>query len=305
MYKIVGADGKVYGPVDLEQLRQWAAQGRVNPQTRVQLEGAAEWQAAAEVPEVQAALAAAGFGVPPSLPQPSSPPVPATGQESGLAITSFVLGLLSVLCLGLLTGLPAIICGHIAHARARRLPAQYGGASLAIAGFVLGYVGLVLWLVLWPAMLLPALARTKEHGQSIKSISCVNNLKEVGLAFKSWAADHNGQFPFNVSTNAGGTLELCARGPDGYDRNAVLHFMVMSNELTIPRVLFCPSDSKRSFALSFQNLQAANVTYLLRTGPGVNETNPAVVLAVCPIHNNVLLTDGSVQRRPRGRPVAP
>jgi hypothetical protein len=81
--------------------------------------------------------------------------------------------------------------------------------------------------------------------------------------------------------------------------------MVMSNELTIPRVLFCPSDSKRSFALSFQNLQAANVTYLLRTGPGVNETNPAVVLAVCPIHNNVLLTDGSVQRRPRGRPVAP
>ena len=302
MYKIVGADGKVYGPVDLEQLRQWAAQGRVNPQTRVQPEGAAEWQAAGEVPEVQAALAAAGFGAPPSVAPPSAPPVPATGQASGLAITSFVLGLLSVLCLGLLTGLPAIICGHIAHARARRLPAQYGGAGLAIAGFVLGYVGLALSLVLLPAMLLPALARAKGRAQSV---SCVSNLKEIGVAFKVWAADNHGQFPFNVSTNSGGTLELCAPGPDGYDRNAALHFMVMSNELSTPRVLVCPSDSGKSFALSFQNLQAANVTYLLRTGPGVEDTNPATVLAVCPIHNNVLLTDGSVQRRPRGRPAAP
>ncbi|MGA2867048.1 MAG: DUF4190 domain-containing protein [Verrucomicrobiota bacterium] len=302
MYKIVGADGKVYGPVDLEQLRQWAAQGRVNPQTRVQAEGAAEWQAAAEIPEVQAALAAAGFGAPPSVPQPSSPPAPATGQASGLAITSFVLGLLSLLCLGLLTGLPAIICGHIAHARARRLPAQYGGAGLAIAGFVLGYVGLVLSLVVLPAMLLPALARAQGQAQSA---SCQNNLKQIGLAFKIWATDNNDQFPFNVSTNSGGTLELCAPGPDGYDRNAALHFMVLSNELSTPRVLVCPSDSGKSFALNFLNLQAANVTYLLRTGPGVNETNPATVLAVCPIHGKVLLTDGGVQQRPRGRPLAP
>jgi hypothetical protein len=219
-----------------------------------------------------------------------------------LAITSFVLGLLSLLCLALLTGLPAIICGHIAHARARRLPAQYGGAGLAIAGFVLGYVGLALWLILLPAMLLPALARAQGQAQSA---TCANNLMGIGLAFKTWAIDNHDQFPFNVSTNSGGTLELCAPGPDGYDRNAALHFMVMSNELSTPRVLVCPSDSRKSFALSFQNLQPANVTYLLRSGPGVEDTNPATVLVVCPIHNNVVLTDGSVQRRPRGRPVAP
>ena len=33
MYKIIGSDQKVYGPVTAEQLRQWLAEGRVNPST--------------------------------------------------------------------------------------------------------------------------------------------------------------------------------------------------------------------------------------------------------------------------------
>jgi hypothetical protein len=39
MYKIIGADGKEYGPVSTEQLRQWLTEGRVNNQTRVLAEG--------------------------------------------------------------------------------------------------------------------------------------------------------------------------------------------------------------------------------------------------------------------------
>ncbi len=212
VYKIVGADGKVYGPVHLGQLQQWAAQGRVNPQTRIQPEGTAEWKPAAEVPEVQAALEAAGFG--PALAPPPQLVGPAAGValKTGLAITSFVLGIVSVVvfCVGPLLGIPAIICGHIAHGRARRAPAQYGGGGFAIAGFVLGYVGLALSLVLLPAMLLPALSQAKGRAQSI---SCANNLKQIGVAFKTWALDHNDQFPFNVSTNSGGTLSCAPQAP--------------------------------------------------------------------------------------------
>ena len=40
MYKIIGADGKEYGPITSEQLRQWMAEGRANLQTRVLPEGA-------------------------------------------------------------------------------------------------------------------------------------------------------------------------------------------------------------------------------------------------------------------------
>ena len=45
MYKIIGADGKEYGPIEITRLRQWVADGRINPRTKVKEEGAAEWTA--------------------------------------------------------------------------------------------------------------------------------------------------------------------------------------------------------------------------------------------------------------------
>lgn len=35
MFSVRGADGKVYGPVDLDTLRQWATEGRLVPTTEV------------------------------------------------------------------------------------------------------------------------------------------------------------------------------------------------------------------------------------------------------------------------------
>ena len=33
MYRIIGGDGREYGPISLDQMRQWIAEGRVNAQT--------------------------------------------------------------------------------------------------------------------------------------------------------------------------------------------------------------------------------------------------------------------------------
>ena len=44
MFKIRGADGKEYGPVGADTLRQWIAQRRVVATTLVQAEGSAEWK---------------------------------------------------------------------------------------------------------------------------------------------------------------------------------------------------------------------------------------------------------------------
>jgi hypothetical protein len=60
MYKIVGADGKEYGPISAEVLRLWISQGRANSLTRVLPEGSLEWKALSELPEFAADLAAKG-----------------------------------------------------------------------------------------------------------------------------------------------------------------------------------------------------------------------------------------------------
>jgi hypothetical protein len=51
MYKIIGADGREYGPVSAAQLRQWMAEGRASFQTRAQTEGSSEWVPLGSLPE--------------------------------------------------------------------------------------------------------------------------------------------------------------------------------------------------------------------------------------------------------------
>ena len=291
MYKIIGSDGKEYGPVSLDRIQQWVTEGRVSAQTQVQTAGSEGWMKATELPEINSMLAARARAPGPSPGGLTSPPSGSGAPQKGLAITSLALGILSfVTCI--LTGIPAIICGHIALSRARREPAQYGGPGMALAGLILGYVSLVMLpLIILPAMLLPALSQARGQAQSI---NCINNMKQIGLAYRTWALAHGDEFPFNVSTNNGGTLELCAMGRDGFDRNPAFHFQVMSNELSTTKILVCAADKKKQPALDFLNLQTANVSYQVRTGTNINENNPMGVLVVCPIHGHVLRCDGSV-----------
>ena len=297
MYKIIGIDGKEYGPVNLDQMRQWIAQGRINSQTRVKAEDASDWRNASEVPEIAALFPATkGMTTTPVVPPLLSAPAP-SAQRKGMAVLSFILGLSSfVLCLSAVTGFPAIIFGHIARIRAKRLPERYGGIGFANAGLVLGYVS-ILFSMMVLALLLPAISKAKRGAEQFgERTSCQNNMRQIGLAFKVWALEHNDRFPFNVSTNSGGTLELCAPGNDGFDKNALAHFMVISNELGTPNLLVCPDDSSKRAASSFSDVQPGNITYQLRTGKDVDSENPQEVLAVCPIHGNKLFCDGNVRK---------
>jgi len=98
------------------------------------------------------------------------------------------------------------------------------------------------------AMLLPALAAAKRKAQRI---SCVNNLKEDSLAFRIWEGDNGDKYPQAVSTAQGGAqewVELGSAAPtttSGAKNYGVANvFCVMSNELSTPKILNCPSDSR-------------------------------------------------------------
>ena len=139
------------------------------------------------------------------------------------------------------------------------------------------------------AMLLPALARAKARAQRI---NCTNNLKQIGLAFKTWALDNNDSFPMRVGTGNGGYSEFVGVARQtgttaAASRGAFGFFMVMSNELSTPKVLYCPSEnwSARTTSSSFAPVAVANLTPFtndLNTSYGVGvdaqDVNPQMVL---------------------------
>lgn len=145
------------------------------------------------------------------------------------------------------------------------------------------------------AMLLPALARAKARAQRI---NCANNLKQIGLAFKTWALDNGDRFPMQVSSSDGGPYHQSLFGTAaGYYGAGYMYenYMVMSNELSTPKLLVCPSDDRTAFT----NFVTANppgvtsgttppatktvfnnwsVSYAL--GKDANDSNPQMVMTV-------------------------
>ena len=117
------------------------------------------------------------------------------------------------------------------------------------------------------AMLLPALAAAKRKAQKI---SCVNNLKESGLSFRVWEGDNNNQYPMAVSSTAGGATEFLVHqtvGPGtagATTYNPAMVFLVMSNELSSPKILYCPSDGYHTAGQGY----ATNFTYADLMGLG-------------------------------------
>jgi hypothetical protein len=111
------------------------------------------------------------------------------------------------------------------------------------------------------------LRQAKEEAQSI---SCVNNLKQIGLAARLYAADHNDVFP-----------------PD---------FLSMKNELNSPKILFCPADPAAVGVAEWSQLNPASISYRF-LNPNGNEADPMKQLTTCVIHGHIGLSDGSVHRK--------
>ena len=145
MYKIIGADGREYGPVSSEVLQRWIAEGRVNSQTQAQSEGTTGWKPLTTFPEF------AGPSAPPPI-QRTPPTFSATGplplKNSPMAVAGFVCSLLGLVCCGPLFSILGLVFSLIGLGEIKRHPQQFTGGSLAMAGVVLAILGLVLFFLL-------------------------------------------------------------------------------------------------------------------------------------------------------------
>jgi hypothetical protein len=113
----------------------------------------------------------------------------------------------------------------------------------------------------------------KEAREKAERVSCINNIKQIGLAARIWANDH----PTD----------------DGRDLLPA-DFLTMTNELNTPKILTCSGDKARTRVATWPELDGGSISYELLS-PGVDSREVSVVYVRCRIHNNAGLVDGSGQ----------
>lgn len=179
-------------------------------------------------------------------------------RRTTLARASLVLGILGLIGIGPLAGLPAVVLGFVARRRASTDPATHGGKGVAIAGLTIGYVSLALGPTIAVLIACLVVPRLSSSGPAARSPECNVQLRQIGIALRVHADDLDGAYPTNLA--------------------------VLATNLLAPEALHCPSD--RSHASVTYELVAARRT------KGAAAGNPEILR--CPIHGIRLRADGTV-----------
>lgn len=138
------------------------------------------------------------------------------------------------------------------------------GVTLLEVLAVVAVVGLLVGLAL------TTMNRARRH---VNHISCTSCLKNVGLAFRIFATDNTNAFPFQISTNLGGTREW-----NGKPSQSWRHFAAISNELATPLNAKCPLDMDRRETREWgQFTNNSHLSYFV--GINAKEENPQSILA--------------------------
>ncbi len=139
------------------------------------------------------------------------------------------------------------------------------------------------------SMLLPALARAKQKAQRI---SCVNNMKQVGIAYRIWSNDNGDRFPAQQTEALGGWSGNA--GSATAANYMFVNYSIMANEMgQSAKIVECPSDDRQpntnfyypniTFPASgvpaettYGTFNNTNISYWV--GVGANDTYPQGLL---------------------------
>ena len=189
MFKIIGADGKEYGPISAEVLQKWIAEGRANAQSKVRYENSAEWRTVAEFPELVAVMP--GVIVPPLPASSAAGAGTAATQVAGPAI-----GLIITAVLGFLASIAGTLWNLLAAGASLHQPGMSPEAERIITMFsgTIGVVSGILGFIASGLILFGALKMQKlrSYGWAMTAsilaiLPCVSPCCLVGLPIGIWA----------------------------------------------------------------------------------------------------------------------
>ncbi len=160
----------------------------------------------------------------------------------------------------------------------RRPPRRAGCAGfnilelLVIAGIALIVIG----------MFLPAFSSVKTKAVGIQ---CLNNQRQIALAFNVWAGDNGNTYPMERAAGPTGLPLFTTAGTSFH------YFQFLSNELANPKLLVCPDDRQPRLATNFTSgMGARSVDYLLSLNAQPTNSGMALVgdrhLQITPLQTN-------------------
>jgi hypothetical protein len=130
-----------------------------------------------------------GYGAPP--PPPAAGVPDGQAQKSSLPTISLVLGILSLVCLGFLAGIPAIITGFMGRKKAKMTGE---GAGMSLAGIITGAIGTVLSIAGAIAAVIILAAGGAAVVSAISSqVTVANELNPASTAAEAYGAE-NGSY---------------------------------------------------------------------------------------------------------------
>lgn len=168
-YYAVGGNSK--GPVPESTLRNMIVSGELSPDTLVWCDGMKDWQPVSTIPHLyqlyeteagaetlSCTIDDAGSSITSSpdddeiersfTSKPIQQPTLRSAPDKTMAVVSLVTGILGFMCC-LPLAIVAVVTGHMALARIKKDPEHYEGHGMAMAGLILGYIGLVFGLLYW------------------------------------------------------------------------------------------------------------------------------------------------------------
>lgn len=182
--------GTQEGPFPLEQVTAWLQAGQLPPSTLAWHEGLTEWVMVQQlVPAGAGGQPPAQLGSPYQVSSASQIPHAMVGhgpQSSTAAVWSLVLGIISLVfvlffILIPFVAIPAIICGHVARKNVKLSQGRISGGGMALAGLILGYVGLVVFaaIVLFIGVFATRFVeQTKAYKETIRTAPNVESVEE-------------------------------------------------------------------------------------------------------------------------------
>ena len=143
-----------------------------------------------------------------------------------------MLGILSITCLGLLAGIPAVILGHIAKSNIRKSGGRLSGDGKATAGLILGYVSIALVpvILMISAIAIPSLLRSRMAANESAAASTLRIVNTSQITYIT--AYPNAGYARDLATLGPGSAGCASEGSATQEHACLLDGMVANTSCT-------------------------------------------------------------------------